>query len=467
MSRLQPWSSLPAVARRATPAVLAGVVGLGAGCDVLIGLGEEPSGAADGTTASSVTSATTTTSGAGGDGGGDGTSVSSATASSGSAGGGGAPDIVASSAVAADRSTCALLASGAARCWGPNQRGQLGLAGIDTIGDDERPTEDVTLGQPLVGLDVGELHACGLFASGAAICWGAGDRGQMGHFDAEDVGDDETPETAGLVVSDEPFSILAAGAFHTCALGSEGKVWCWGRGTEGQLGDGAQSDAFYASAATTLSASVALAAGDLHTCALDDARTTVTCWGAGADGRLGHGDIFDQPDAQRSFTLSTVIDGLTAGARHTCAWSQDLLWCWGAALVSGHAVAIGDNEEVGDDAGRIDLPLGEDTITSVSAGAQHTCILLGSGEVRCWGRNADGRLGVPGVVQELVLPQDAATVDLGGPAISIAAGRDHTCAVREDGALLCWGDGQQGRLGYGREAVVGDDETPAEAGPVL
>jgi len=64
-------------------------------------------------------------------------------------------------------------------------------------------------------------------------------------------------------------------------------------------------------------------------------------------------------------------------------------------------------------------------------------------------------------------PMDFGPVDIGGaPAIQIAAGRYHVCALLADSALRCWGFNATGQLGYGNTDNIGDDETPASAGDV-
>lgn len=103
----------------------------------------------------------------------------------------------------------------------------------------------------------------------------------------------------------------------------------------------------------------------------------------------------------------------------------------------------------------------------VAAGKAHTCALLDDGSVRCWGLDDAGRLGT-GSTQRLGDGESgrAVTVALGGPATQIAAGDDHTCAMLRVGTVLCWGEADHGRLGYGSTRDIGDDETPEQMGPV-
>ncbi len=103
-------------------------------------------------------------------------------------------------------------------------------------------------------------------------------------------------------------------------------------------------------------------------------------------------------------------------------------------------------------------------ITALAAGAAHTCALDSGGDVRCWGSNASGQLGLPGadIVGDDEAPAWMPAVALGGPAVAVAAGYAHTCALLEDQRVRCWGKNQFGELGRGDTQAVGDDETPAE-----
>src|SRR5690606_29410710 len=97
--------------------------------------------------------------------------------------------------------TCALLDGGALRCWGRNDVGQLGYGHTRNIGDDEAPASagDVDVGGAVVKLALGGDHGCALLDTGAVRCWGRGYEGQLGHGVPHDRGDDETAAFAGDV----------------------------------------------------------------------------------------------------------------------------------------------------------------------------------------------------------------------------------------------------------------------------
>ena len=155
---------------------------------------------------------------------------------------------------------------------------------------------------------------------------------------------------------------------------------------------------------------------------------------------------------------------------HTCALRQAALRCWGQNAVGqlgyGSTAAVGDERQ---DLPPADIVLDHDVL-AVAVGAGHTCALLdvGGDNLRCWGSNESGQLGLPGTSivgderdESLVTP-----VKLGGPALDIVAGDRHTCARMANGAVRCWGDNTYGQLGHPGGQSIGEYEDPA-ASPVL
>jgi len=155
---------------------------------------------------------------------------------------------------------------------------------------------------------------------------------------------------------------------------------------------------------------------------------------------------------------------------HTCALRQAALRCWGdntyGQLGYGSTASVGDELQ---DLPPADIVLDHDVL-AVAVGAGHTCALLdvGGDNLRCWGSNEFGQLGLPGTSivgderdESLVTP-----VKLGGPALDIVAGDRHTCARMAGGAVRCWGDNTYGQLGHPGGQSIGEYEDPATF-PVL
>ncbi len=151
------------------------------------------------------------------------------------------------------------------------------------------------------------------------------------------------------------------------------------------------------------------------------------------------------------------------GANRLCTPECQFAVCGDGYTASGLETCDDGNTAPGDGC-EANCRLPSPGIVSLVAGSAHTCALDMTGDVRCWGSNASGQLGLPGadVVGDNEAPAWMPTVALGGPAAALAAGYAHTCALLEDQRVRCWGKNQFGELGRGDTRTVGDDETPAE-----
>lgn len=135
--------------------------------------------------------------------------------------------------------TCVRTAAAEVRCWGANAEGQLGYGHTEDIGDDEDPivAGAVELGGKAVHIGASATSTCALLESGALRCWGGNRHGQLGLGDRNPVGDDELPiEPQALPFSD--VAQIAVGGSHVCALEGGGTLLCWGSAVAGRLGAG-------------------------------------------------------------------------------------------------------------------------------------------------------------------------------------------------------------------------------------
>jgi alpha-tubulin suppressor-like RCC1 family protein len=130
---------------------------------------------------------------------------------------------------------CVLLLGGRVRCWGRNESGELGYGHKRAIAS-PAAAADVRVGGPVLQITTGVAHVCALLSEGRVRCWGRGADGALGYGNGLDIGDDETPDSAGDVPVGGRVVQIAAGGFHTCALLEAGKVRCWGDSRYGQLG---------------------------------------------------------------------------------------------------------------------------------------------------------------------------------------------------------------------------------------
>ncbi len=377
--------------------------------------------------------------------------------------------------------TCFLSGDGAIRCWGGGDQGQLGYGNTNDIGDDEIPAwaGTVDVGSPVIQAAAGSHHTCVLLVNGAVRCWGLGIYGQLGYGNTNNIGADETPVSTGSVDIGGTVIQLAAGFSHTCALLNTGTVHCWGRGDSGRLGysntiDVGDDEAPVSAGIVYVGGTVTqLAAGSYHTCALTDTGA-VRCWGRGAHGQLGYGNTNDIGDDEIPASAGMVDVGgtvtqLAAGANHTCALTDTgAVRCWGYGRYG--QLGYGNTNDIGDDeipasAGMVDVG---GTVTQLAAGANHTCALLNTGAVRCWGLGNYGQLGYGDTnnIGDDEIPASVGIVDVGGTVTAVAAGALHTCALMDTGAVRCWGRGTYGQLGYGNTNNIGNDESPSSVDTV-
>lgn len=336
--------------------------------------------------------------------------------------------------------TCGITAAGRVRCWGDNERGQLG-DGTTT----SRPTGvDVTgLGSGVATLGAGAFHTCVLTAAGGVKCWGQNDFGQLGDGTTTNrpTPVDVSGLTSGVVA-------LGVGFYHACVVTAAGGVKCWGRNLYGALGDGTTTNRPTPVDVSGLASGVAVVtAGFDHSCALTTANG-LKCWGSNSDGRLGDGTSTDRRTPVDVQGLTSGVTAVSAGANHTCALTTaGGVQCWGNDAFG----QLGDGSRIppyrftaADVSG---LTSG---IVAIGAGALHTCALTATGAVKCWGANEKGQLG-DGTMTVRLTPIDVTT--LGTSVSELAVGEYHTCVVTTPGAAECWGNNSDGQLGDGTTAV--------------
>ena len=346
--------------------------------------------------------------------------------------------------------------------------------------DAETAAATETIVEPTDQFVGGQLHTCALLIDdGSVRCWGSGLNGRLGYANTNDIGDDETPASAGNVNVGDTATAITAGQEHTCALIDGGKVRCWGNGASGRLGYSNTNDIGDDETPTTAGdvnvggTVTAISAGTSHTCALLDTGN-VRCWGQGSVGRLGYANTNDIGDDENPVSAGDVNVGgtvsvIAAGSTHTCALlTTGNVRCWGQS--SSGQLGYANTNIIGDDetpASAGDVNIGG-TAIAIGVAGNHTCALLDIGNVRCWGQGTSGKLGYANTttIGDNETPASAGDLNLGGTATAISTGSFHNCALLDTGSVRCWGQGGFGGMGYGNTNNIGDDETPASAGDV-
>ena len=387
--------------------------------------------------------------------------------------------------------TCALIEGGRVRCWGSNSFGQIGTGNFANVGDDEPASAAVDLPLPaVVDIAAGGSHTCAILENGDLRCWGGNGSGQLGLGNTAAVtalGDDET--IAGAIETDlgAPVQEVSLGVAQSCGLANN-TLRCWGAGLYGQLGTSStmtigDDEVPLAIEAVMIGAEpVKLAVGASHGCVLLGTGG-LRCWGRGNTGQLGYGSNQNVGDNEHPVTLpeidavppvvppGTTVLEIGAGLGHTCARlsSNDVI-CWGKGDVG--QLGNGDPMNWGDQpnelpSGLAPIALGGPAL-GLAVGYEHNCALLDNGQVRCWGEGSAGQLGYGNEdnVGLATLPAEEDPVQLGAQAVAIYAGGAHTCAILVENEVICWGNNDFGQLGYGHTILIGDDEVPEVAGPI-
>lgn len=326
--------------------------------------------------------------------------------------------------------TCAIHSDDSFRCWGGNLFGQLGTADtrVSAVPRLSSVIPDLAQHNDFVKLAGGGKYNCGILRSGRVRCWSDGryDPRLGAHIDHM-----RTSDGISVLLGDfGPVREIAApsyGSSPTCAITDVGDAYCWGGNSDGTIGDGTQEERIEPTAVASLPPATQLAVGGRHTCAsLTDG--TVRCWGYNGRGRLGDGTTEARLEPVSVTGLSDVVD-VAAGRSHTCAALTDgSLHCWGSN---------NDFEEFDADADSSSYYYSNPTpvpnmcgVREVTVGENHTCVLRHDGSVICWGYDTYGYLG-----PQRPIPRPGESVG----AVMLDSRRDRSCAVLADGRVYCWG----------------------------
>ena len=351
---------------------------------------------------------------------------------------------------AGSRHTCALTSGGGVKCWGWDGYGRLGndcndnCLLIDKDDEDNNGTDysypvDVVASNGstdllggIVQISSGSVHTCAVVSAyGYVKCWGANATGVLGTGDAVSRDHPVDVQKSGVAGTLNGVIQVSSGSYHVCALTQTGEVWCWGGNQYGGLGNGESTGispgTHYPVKVKTsrndpdpLGNIVQVSTGAFYSCALT-ASSRVKCWGGGAFGKLGNGGT-----TASSYPVDVVTSGTNSG------------------------------------------PLTD--IVQIDGYGQHVCATTSGGGVKCWGRNNSGQLGNGGSTDK-EHPVDVATSGTDSnplaAIVEVSADGFHSCALTATGEVKCWGRGDDGRLGNDCEPVnEGDPACADESYPV-
>ena len=315
----------------------------------------------------------------------------------------------------------------------------------------ERSTPSSAEGLGVEQLTAGAVHNCILVTGGGVKCWGYNGSGRLGN--------PTIPEQTSLPVSpmylESDIVSVAAGGGHTCAVTNLGGLKCWGWNRDGQLGTVTTNTCYPGTQCSEWPLDVdvpvplvAVAAGDAHTCAVTLAGE-VMCWGNNKYGQLGVHSTETCSSISIPCTRTPVaVPGLSqvvavaAGYGHSCALlSSGQLKCWGRNADG----ELGDGQVCGAQCVMpIDVPNLQSGIRAIAADGFGTCAITVGDALKCWGDNGVGQVG-DGTTIDRHTAVDV--VGLASGVVSVDVGAAHACAVVAGGGVKCWGSNHAGQLG--------------------
>ncbi len=278
-----------------------------------------------------------------------------------------------------------------------------------------------------IDITAGGDHTCAIGINRRLYCWGRGDYGQIGLDPLEErcINDTLVCQTTPILIHTLPEIVsVGAGVSHTCAATSA-KTYCWGRNTTSQYGDNSLGSSTTPKPIAQRPPATAIDGGAGHTCSLSGG--TVYCSGLNMDGQVGNASFVQQMSA---VPVMNDAVSLSLGTATSCAIDTSRkLFCWGRNVYKtiDQTMAIKTAPTA---------VAGATAVVQVAVGSDHVCALFDGGVAKCWGSNASGQLGNG---QTSTTAQPMTTVAVPDVA-EIGANGNHTCVRTASGEVLCFGE---------------------------
>ncbi len=353
--------------------------------------------------------------------------------------------------------------------WGWNGQGQLGN-GTNTDSNVPLPVRAAgtpMAGKKIVHVSTGgnfyKGSSLALSSEGKVYSWGANDQGQLGNGTATNSNLPVEVKTEGTPMAGKKIIQTAIGVTHSMALDSEGKVYSWGENVNGLLGTGdaipTLSPVLVRTGGTPMEGKkiVQISAGGAHSMALDS-EGNIYAWGWGGEGQLGNGENNNSNVPILVKKEGTGLEGKTikkvmAGGMFSMVLTSDgSLYSWGKNNYGQIGDGTTNNYNLAVAVKTEGTPMAGKTVVDFSISNEHTVALTSDGQIYAWGRNESGQLG-DGTNTASTLPVAVRTVGTpfaGKKAVQVVAGGwegAHSLALGTDGTVYSWGRNLNGQLG--------------------
>lgn len=326
--------------------------------------------------------------------------------------------------------------------------------------------EDIEISADMIAkprLALGYNHSCFILNDKTVKCWGDNKQGQLGNdaktkLELEEERDallgegkheaantiqeqiNNLGKSTPTIVKDSNGKMtgaieISASENHTCALLADHNVKCWGSNSRKQLGNTELSEQGKSASSTAVEVSSlqgltvkSISVGNAYGCALLEGGS-IKCWGGTPNGSATE-DLLE-------LTNKTPIQLATGGAHACTVLAGNQIQCWGDSSKLGHSES--EATEV----------TGIDNALFVSSKGSHSCALLNNGRVRCWGSNLRGQIGNGdgGSITSTVTIPSKNVINL-SQVVSLSSGENYNCAVTRLGQVKCWGNNDNGQLGF-------------------
>ena len=320
--------------------------------------------------------------------------------------------------------SCGVATDGTVWCWGLGTSGQMGDLSYT---DNTTPNKVSGIVSGVVAVTAGGAHSCAVGTTGLVGCWGSNVFGQLGNPALQNPTTFFRP--AVQTVPGISASAISAGQNHTCALLTDSTVSCWGSNGNGQLGIGSDINSSAPALVPELQDVIAIATGEDQTCALLSDRS-VKCWGANWGNQIGAAES-KSPIVLQGFTGVTQ---LALGSGQTC-----------AVLTNKTVKCVGFSLDYATQSSTPYLVPGFTGVSYLAHFGGHMCAVLEDRSVRCVGENQRKQLGD----RTSKTRTTAVTVANIDDAVAVSVGWWHSCALLTTGLVKCWGSGTYGQSGQG------------------
>ncbi len=350
--------------------------------------------------------------------------------------------------------SCGIANTGSLYCWGYGPQGQLGTGNVPSA---NVPTS-VTIPNGVASFTVISTNAnfsCAIANTGTLYCWGKGTSGQIGNGSNSNV---NVPTAVTMPNGVTSFTAVSTNINFSCALANTGKVYCWGLGTGGQIGNGADSNVNVPTAVTmpnSVTSFTAVSTNSNFSCALANTNN-IYCWGNGGAGQIGNG-ITKSVNIPTAITVPRSVSSfnlLATNSNFSCAGANNgKLYCWGNGSYLGRGAQIYNTPT------NLVFPPGVNSFNQVVTNGNFSCALANNGQIYCWGLISDSDTGFVGSIGNSTdssanLPTQV-TVPNGVTSFSqLSTNSNFSCALASNGNAYCWGYGGNGQIGNGDNANV-------------